>query len=425
MAGRVENIPIERIHLYEENPRHGKMTDPDKIIEYLLGDEQVYELAKSIAEHSTNPLELVGLVRLDDKDEKGEPTYEVWEGNRRICAIMLLNDPDRAPTKWKKKFQELSKDVELIETIEGREFDDHDELRFWMRNIHNGTQDGRGRKDWGPDEQHRDNPSKKNAIAFELLEHAQSHGQISAASRKGKLTTLQRFVEKPAFRELLGVDDTNPSKVKFKRSSDELSRITDTLVADMKKGDISSRKNDSDISDYVKELPTKAKVSPLPKPDGKSKSKTKESKGQEKPAPPTPSTKIKRDPDLAKALNEVGADKLISLYGSICSISAKSHPPLVAVGIWSLLESTSKLHGASENTAFNHYWTKGQSGRIAALGISVKQAGVIQTALERLAEGGNTTKHHAVSGTFDHRQLINDVECVTPVLTKALNSLKK
>ena len=43
-----------------------------------------------------------------------------------------------------------------------------------MRNIHNGLQGGRGRKDWGPDQQHRHNPTKKNAIAFELLERAEA-----------------------------------------------------------------------------------------------------------------------------------------------------------------------------------------------------------------------------------------------------------
>ena len=197
MPSDVFPIPVERIHLYEENPRHGAITDPSEIIKVLLQDEQVYELAKSIAEHKTNPLELLGVVEITEEGAT-EPSYEVWEGNRRVCAVLLLNDPDLAPPKWRKRFQKLSDDVDVIETIEGRSFDDHDELRFWMRNIHNGMQDGRGRKDWGPDEQHRDNPTRKNAIAFELLEMAETLHLITRSDRKGKLTTLQRFAEKPA-----------------------------------------------------------------------------------------------------------------------------------------------------------------------------------------------------------------------------------
>ncbi len=168
MAGPVIEIPIERIHLYDENPRHGHMTNTGEIIEYLLSNEQVWNLAQSIAEHETNPLELVGVVRLDDEDDSGQPTYEVWEGNRRVCAIMLLNDPALAPARYRQRFEELAANHEPIATIEGREFDDRDELRFWMRNIHDGVQEGVGRKPWGPDEQHRDNPTKKNAIAFSL-----------------------------------------------------------------------------------------------------------------------------------------------------------------------------------------------------------------------------------------------------------------
>lgn len=70
MASKVFSIPVDRIRLYERNPRHGEITDPEEIIEYLLEDEQVYELAKSIAEHSTNPLELLGVVEITQKGGK-------------------------------------------------------------------------------------------------------------------------------------------------------------------------------------------------------------------------------------------------------------------------------------------------------------------------------------------------------------------
>jgi hypothetical protein len=67
---------------------------------------------------------------LDDEKEEGEPTYVVWEGNRRICAIMLLNDPDLAPPKWRKRFQVLSDQADLIEGIEGRVFQEKGVLEF-------------------------------------------------------------------------------------------------------------------------------------------------------------------------------------------------------------------------------------------------------------------------------------------------------
>lgn len=267
MASEFGTFPIERIHLCAENPRHGKITDPEKVIKYLLQDEQVFELAKSIAERSTNPLELIGVVRIDDDDDSGEPTYEVWEGNRRVCAIMLLNDPDKAPAKWRKRFEELSKDVELIETVEGKVFDDHEELRFWMRNIHNGAQGGRGRKDWGPDEQHRDNPTKKNAIAFALLELAEAAGLITSSQRKNTLTTLQRYVEKDALRAILKADDSDPANVKFSRPKAEFNKLLKQIIEDLISKEISSRKNEDLVAKYAETLEGRAGVKPADEDD--------------------------------------------------------------------------------------------------------------------------------------------------------------
>ena len=89
MPSTAFDIPVERIHLYEENPRHGAVTDPTEIVKILLEDEQVYELAKSIAEHRTNPLELLGVVDITEEGAS-EPSYEVWEGNRRVAKPIRL-----------------------------------------------------------------------------------------------------------------------------------------------------------------------------------------------------------------------------------------------------------------------------------------------------------------------------------------------
>ena len=437
MAGKFQSFPIERIHLFAKNPRHGKITDPDKIVEHLLQDEQVFELARSIAEKTANPLELIGVVRIDDENDSGEPTYEVWEGNRRVCAMMLLNDPDNAPAKWRKRFEELSKNVELIETVDGRVFDDHDELRFWMRNIHNGAQGGRGRKDWGPDEQHRDNPTRKNAIAFELLEQAEARSLITSAQRKNTLTTLQRYVEKPALRQILQADDSDPANVKFGRAKADFEKLLRQLIKDLISKEISSRKNESHAMEYAETLESAAGVESVDEDepldgDGSDDNgdtgsgspeaadgNDEEDEGTPRPKPPT---KIKRNRELAKAIENVGSDKLANLYHSVTTINAKTHPQLVAVGVWALLETCGRVCGATEKNAFNHYFSKGMMGQ---MGIAKRAADAISDGLERLAKGGNTTKHDAISGTFDHRSLINDMERVSSFIAKALKGVAR
>lgn len=436
MASEFRSFPLDRIHLFAENPRHGKISDPEKIIEYLLRDEQVYELAKSIAERRTNPLELIGVVRIDDEDDTGQPTYEVWEGNRRVCAMMLLNDPDKAPPKWRQRFWELSKDLELIETVDGRVFDNHEELRFWMRNIHNGAQGGRGRKDWGPDEQHRDNPTKKNAIAFALLERAESEGLISSAQRKGNLTTLQRYVEKDALRAILKVDDSDPANVKFGRRKPEFDKLLKQIIADLISKEISSRKNEDSVDEYAKTLENRAGVAPSGTDDehdeGASWSNDDEAgpsstegvgnaevdNEEDVDARPKPLTKIKPNKELVKAIKDSGNEKLANLYHSITSVNAKSHPQLIAVGVWSFIESSAKFCGAGESVPFIDFFSK---GKMAQWGIKGKPAGAIHDALVRLSRGGNTTKHDAISASFDHRSIINDMAAVSALISYALS----
>ncbi len=385
-----------------------------------------YQLAKSIAEHKTNPLELLGVVEITEEGAT-EPSYEVWEGNRRVCAVLLLNDPDLAPPKWRKRFQKLSDDVDVIETIEGRSFDDHDELRFWMRNIHNGMQDGRGRKDWGPDEQHRDNPTRKNAIAFELLEMAETLELITRSDRKGKLTTLQRFAEKPTMREILGVDDSDPEHVTFRRSDADMAALLAVIINDLIAGEINSRANDQDIASYAAQLEESAGVAPLPDEDEEDQdSDTQAPVPPPSPPPPLPPrprslNKIKRSNDLVRVLAKLEAQKLLGLYASLTKMSAQANTQIVAVGAWAFIESTAKLCGADDKTSFDSYFTRGKQGRMHSYGVELREAGVIHDALKRLATGGNTTKHHAVSGTFDHRQIINDFEVVTPMLVLALS----
>jgi len=58
VAGRhLGPIDVERIFLYEENPRHEPILTEQEIIEHLCKDEAVFNLARNIAIAGLNPLE--------------------------------------------------------------------------------------------------------------------------------------------------------------------------------------------------------------------------------------------------------------------------------------------------------------------------------------------------------------------------------
>jgi hypothetical protein len=102
----IESVDVDRIFLYEENPRHEPIGSEPEIIVYLCKEEQVFALARSITEAGPNPLQLLGLVKISGPGPK--KSYQVWEGNRRVCAIKLLNDPDLAPAALRKDFERLA-----------------------------------------------------------------------------------------------------------------------------------------------------------------------------------------------------------------------------------------------------------------------------------------------------------------------------
>jgi hypothetical protein len=433
MASDVISIPVDRIHLFEENPRHGLITDPEEVIDYLCQDEQVLVLAESIVEvGETNPLELIGVVRIDDEEDAGDPTYEVWEGNRRVCAVMLLNDPDKAPAKWRKRFKELATGFPGIETLDGRVFDDKPKLRFWMRNIHGGEQGGRGRKGWDAQAIQRDVGGSKNAFALFLLDEAERRGIISKIERKNKITTLQRYAT--ALRPILEVDDRDPTDVTFNRAEDEFDALLRQVMNDLLANRIRSRHNEPEIREYAASLEERAGVIRDPGPDtgggaggagggggsgggGQAGPKGSGPDDDDPPRRPQP-TKVKRHAGLATAIGKLGSDKLDDLYGSITKVSASSNPQLVAVGVWALIETIACICGATNS--FPSFFSK---GTLSKLGFQGDKATALHVVFERLSRAGNTTKHDAIGGAFDHRQLINDMEVVSPALAKALNDL--
>jgi hypothetical protein len=89
-----ELIPLARLRLNRENDRHGPLPSEVESIEWLLTNhrDHMINLAKDLSEHGLSPLD--GILVLPAGDESPSD-YIVWEGNRRVAALKLLDDPNR------------------------------------------------------------------------------------------------------------------------------------------------------------------------------------------------------------------------------------------------------------------------------------------------------------------------------------------
>jgi hypothetical protein len=208
MTATPQSISVERIFLDLHNPRHKPYTTESEVIEYLCRNESVYALAKDMSEIGMNPLELFALISLDQKGKITKSTsFVVAEGNRRMCAIKLLNDPDLAPTKLRKDFEKLAEESnQSFSEVPAILFEDGTQVDAWLERIHGGPQGGIGRKPWNAEQKTRHLGDRKNALAQSVLDYSEQCGYISADERKGKITTAQRYLGNSIFREALGIE---------------------------------------------------------------------------------------------------------------------------------------------------------------------------------------------------------------------------
>lgn len=208
-----QQVSLTKIYLDPENPRHETLPDEPSIIKHLVSREKLRALAKSIAEEGgTSPLELIALVQ----HPKVKTGYVVVEGNRRICALKLLQDPDKAGSeKEKRYFANLAQGMpHAINKVNAMVFDSRDAARRWFALRHGGEQDGVGTKAWDADQKTRfsvrTQGKNPNAQALLVLDYARQHQLLNAQEMAQlNITTLTRYLSNPVMRHALGLADGN------------------------------------------------------------------------------------------------------------------------------------------------------------------------------------------------------------------------
>ncbi len=343
------------------------------------------------------------------------------EGNRRLCALKLLADPDRAPARFRKGFASLAAERAPPKTFAAVVFDDEDEVRPWLERMHNGAYDGRGRRAWNSEQLQRYSGSSKNKIAQAFLDYAEGAGLISPADRKGKLTTVQRFLGIDVFRETMGLDQANPDDLARTRPKADFEVIVRRFVRDLIEGKaVNSRMNKPKIIEYARplgSLPGVTATRTEPEPlsavgDGAKPQK----RTRKTPRKPEKVRHIQYADEIASALKSYGNHKLESLYHSICSVELEAHTPLVCIGVWAFVETLTACAGRNDGTSFNDFLS---NNRLGTYGLSGSKT-AIRSALTRTQDYGNSTKHDALAATFNGDQVNNDLSVLKPLILKCI-----
>ncbi|WP_123940247.1 MULTISPECIES: hypothetical protein [unclassified Frondihabitans] len=234
------------------NPRHEPTNDREVIIDYLVHNESVYPLAADIARYGLSPLETFGGMRATGD-------IVVLEGNRRLCALMLLHDPSLAPSAERTAFTSLAASFqpEIVE-IQVVLFPTREEANVWIERKHQGAANGIGPRQWSAVQQARHFGEKsQNALALRLLDLAFEFKFITADQRSSRvITTVTRYVSNTVFREQgLGITSGRSSaEVKWDTSKALFKRRLERFMIDLftEKGPVNSRSKSPEREEYAR-----------------------------------------------------------------------------------------------------------------------------------------------------------------------------
>lgn len=258
----MRSINITSLFLDSKNPRHIPIENQKEIIKHMIEKEKVKELAKDITEKGmTNPLDLIGIVV-----ENGKKI--VLEGNRRVCALKLLNNPTLAPKKHQRYFEKLQQQMpEPIKTITVyHQFASRPDATPWLSTLHTASSKT-SRKAWSPEQKTRfeqgvnGNPS--NAAALTVLDFSLENNLISPEQSQKVITTITRMLSSPEVREAFGiVTGVKERNMLINITKEEFATILTQYFTDFDNPvhNIGSRSKKTDRLDYIKYLSQKGKI---------------------------------------------------------------------------------------------------------------------------------------------------------------------
>lgn len=230
----VAGVSLDKLLLDTKNPRIRSGEDqPDCIARLLRKPKQLLALAKDIA---TNGLSTAPILVEPVKGKK----YVVWDGNRRVTALKLLNEPSLCPDKVLRTQLNAvaAKAIVPIPTaVDVLASSDHEALLKEVLARHAGAMDGAGQLNWDALLRtmfllgHQAAP-KEYRLTGLLLMWAEEHG--IEVQENFPISTVHRFLNKQnlerlGFRERAGVVEPTIEE-------DVAVRVLERLVEDFGNG---------------------------------------------------------------------------------------------------------------------------------------------------------------------------------------------
>lgn len=347
----------------------------------------------------------------------------VAEGNRRICAAQLLTDWQKAPDKDRARFKKLAAKARDVSQVNVALFPDYETAQPWLQVLHDGEQDGVGRRRWKPEQKARATTSAStNALAVALLDYAAESSLLNAKEReKIQVSTVTRYLANPSVRDAMGIASaTSSDEVRITTDEQRFLKVLDHFIEGVSSKRLHSRSKTSEWLEFADEVVATFPLEKVPvEPHRVGKSRTIKAAGkalrQARVRLVSPDKRrIERSSNLVGALNDLSSFKLSSLYKSLTELRLDEHPALAMTGAWAFFEALTALHGRTGGTEFTAY----VAARFSTLGINATRENIRdwKASLNYIHDHGNAEKHSAKFTAADASNLSNHFDVLSDVI---------
>lgn len=234
-------IPLSKLVVNIENPRFEIVGDQLTAIEVMLKNQnkKIINLANDISEYGLNPSDLT----IVSPHETEKDHYNVLEGNRRIVALKLLNNPNiiKKNKLHYEKFKEIKKNIPgtLPKKIHCIVFKNKADANHWITLKHTGENDGVGTVRWDAQQTARfdEGVSNKSSIALQAIDFLKHSKAIDEYIKNNisrlPITNLHRLLADKKIQQLLGIriiDGLIMTNVKEEEIAKGLTKIANDLI---------------------------------------------------------------------------------------------------------------------------------------------------------------------------------------------------
>ncbi|HYI47777.1 MAG TPA: hypothetical protein VEX35_04855 [Allosphingosinicella sp.] len=399
---KFETFKLSELRLDEKNYRTGPVSGPREAIQAIIADQKqkLVNLAKDILEMGgISPGEPLWVYR-----DASNGTYVVVEGNRRVTALKLMENPLLADgTTVEREFRALAIKFAAhpIREVTAAVFSSYEAAAPWRRRRHLSSGSGVGLEGWktlAKARADRDHGEKARRVlsVVEFLQDDSDEWQRVEISLDPRWTTVERVLNARPMKAALGVDiDTASGAVSFENGDIEagkrlLRAILSTMAAPgFEFADVEKFEDRGAFLNRFVGMSVKAKPAP---PAGPAPPSPRSGTPPPPPPPPPSGSKPKRKPDIGKRdtlapgkgarVFAVSGVRLNGIYNECRKLKVKNNENAGALLLRVFIELSSEALLAEKNVSLPSRFTK--AGKLKWDDIGIPLAAKIQIVIDLL-----------------------------------------